>query len=69
MMRWRPGLKRKLVSPLSKMLRAIASVVDLEDCKVIAVGLIVILVVGLLLIVLAGAMGLAVAVFEEVRGM
>lgn len=57
------------MSPLSKMLRAIGSVVDIEDCKVIAVGIIVILVIGLLLILLAGAAGLAVAIFEEVRSM
>lgn len=69
MMRWRLGLKKRLVSPLSKMLRAIGSIMDVEDCKVIAIGIIAILVIGLLLILLAGAAGLAVAVFEEVRGM
>ena len=54
---------------MSKVFRTIGSVVDIEDCKVIAAGIIVILVIGLLLILLAGAAGLAVAVFEEVRGM
>lgn len=55
------------MSPFSKVLRAISSIVDVEDCKVIAVVIVAILVVGLLFIMLAGAAGLAVAVFEEVR--
>lgn len=67
MMRWRQGLKRWQVSPLSKVLRFIG--LDGEDCRVIAVCIIAVLLVGLLLVMLAGAAGLAVAVFEEVRGM
>lgn len=54
---------------MSNLLRFITSIVDLEDCKTIAVVVIVIVVVGLLLVLLAGAAGLAVAVFEGVRGM
>ena len=54
---------------MSKFFHAISSIVDAEDCKVIAVGIIAVLLVGLLLVMLAGAAGFAVAVFEEVRGM
>ena len=36
-------------------LRMVGSIIDAEDCKVIAVGIIAVLVVGLLLIMLAGA--------------
>ena len=60
-------MRKRLASSLSKVLRAFASVIDAEDCKVIAVSIIVILLVGLLLVLLAGAFGLAVNVFEEVR--
>jgi hypothetical protein len=41
---------------------------DADDVKVIATAIIAILIVGLLLVLLAGAAGLAVAVFEGVRG-
>ena len=51
------------------MLRTIVSIIDGDDIKIIAVSIIVILVVGFLLILLAGAAGIAVAVFEEVRSM
>ena len=62
-------MRRRSVSFSSKFLAAIGSVVDGEDCKVVAVAIIVILLIGLLLILLAGAAGIAVAVFEEVRSM
>jgi hypothetical protein len=54
---------------LSSAFRFLASIIDAEDWRIIAVSIIVILVVGFLLILLAGAAGIAVAVFEEVRSM
>lgn len=50
-----------------KLLQAIG--IDADDCKVIAVILVVVLLVGLLLVLLAGAMGLAVNLFEVLRGL
>lgn len=51
------------------ILKAIGTIVDLDDAKVIAVGIIVILVVGLLLILFAGMAGLAVGTFEAMRAL
>lgn len=49
-----------------------SKILDAEDIKVIVVGIVMVLLIGLFLILLAGvlgiAAGLAVAVFEEVRG-
>ena len=44
-----------------------SKILDSDDLKVIATGIIAILVIGLVLIILAGAAGFAVAVFEEMR--
>ena len=44
-----------------------SNLLDADDVKVIATGIIIVLIVGVLLIVLAGAAGLAVAVFDAVR--
>jgi len=43
-------------------------ILDAEDWKVIAVCFVVVVIIALFLILLAGAMGFAVALFEEVRG-
>jgi len=47
--------------------KAIASIIDGEDLKIIGVGIIVILVVGLCLILLGLAAGVAVNVFDAMR--
>lgn len=43
-------------------------ILDADDLKVIATGIIVILIIGVLLVLLAVAAGFAVAVFEGARG-
>jgi len=61
------ALKKSLRSCSSSILRAVSSVIDGDDAKVIAVALVAVLMAGLLLVLLAGAAGIAVAVFEGAR--
>jgi hypothetical protein len=49
--------------------RIISPVVDAEDAKVLATAFIVVGVVGLLMVVLAGSLGLAVSLFDALRGL
>ena len=57
------------MSSLSRILRFLGSIIDAEDCKVIIVGFLIVWLIVLAFIILAGAAGLAVAIFEEMRGM
>lgn len=61
------ALKKSLRSCSSSILRAIGSVIDGDDAKVIAVVLVAVAVLGLALVLLAGAAGIALAVFEGAR--
>ena len=52
-----------------KLAQAISLVVDADDCKVIGVVFVVVAVASLLLIFLAGALGLAMSLFDLARSL